>query len=289
MRRKGYLFGIFVIALLLLVGCSKTASEKTILTTTNTYYEPVKSIVGNKYKVESIIKSVNVDPHSYSPTAHVSQKVATSPLVVANGIGYDDWINKLAESNNKQDNQLSFGSDVLHLKNGDNEHIWFNLYYMKKLTKTVYQRVSEIDNLNKDYYRKNYLKYDQKLDKLIDQQDQIKKYAQGKKAYVTEPLPDYLLKNLGVTVSDNHFAKSIEDGTDPSIKDIHDIQNGLKNHQVDFLVVNKQVSSSVVNKIKQTAIDENIPIVYLTETLPSNVGYYEWMSNILQKILDVVK
>jgi zinc/manganese transport system substrate-binding protein len=289
MRRKGYLFGIFVIALLLLVGCSKTASEKTILTTTNTYYEPVKSIVGNKYKVESIIKSVNVDPHSYSPTAHVSQKVATSPLVVANGIGYDDWINKLAESNNKQDNQLSFGSDVLHLKNGDNEHIWFNLYYMKKLTKTVYQRVSEIDNLNKDYYRKNYLKYDQKLDKLIDQQDQIKKYAQGKKAYVTEPLPDYLLKNLGVTVSDNHFAKSIEDGTDPSIKDIHDIQNGLKNHQVDFLVVNKQVSSSVVNKIKQTAIDENIPIVYLTETLPSNVGYYEWMSNNLQKILDVVK
>ena len=160
---------------------------------------------------------------------------------------------------------------------------------MKKLTKTVYQRVSEIDNLNKDYYRKNYLKYDQKLDKLIDQQDQIKKYAQGKKAYVTEPLPDYLLKNLGVTVSDNHFAKSIEDGTDPSIKDIHDIQNGLKNHQVDFLVVNKQVSSSVVNKIKQTAIDENIPIVYLTETLPSNVGYYEWMSNNLQKILDVVK
>ncbi|AKP67294.1 metal ABC transporter solute-binding protein, Zn/Mn family [Companilactobacillus ginsenosidimutans] len=289
MKRNKYLLGIFILSLVLLVGCSKNSTEKTILTTTNTYYEPVKSIVGDKYKVESIIKSVNVDPHSYTPTSDVSQNVAKAPLIVSNGLGYDDWINKLVESNNKQDDLLSLGNDVLHLKNGSNEHVWFNVSYMKKLAKIFYQRISEMDNLNKDYYKKNYQAYDKKLDKLIDKENQIKKIANGKKAYVTEPLPDYLLKDLGVSVEDNHFAKAIEDGNDPSIKDIRDIQNGLKNHEVDFIVVNKQVSSGTVDKIKTTAKENNIPIVYLTETLPSDVGYYSWMNGTLDEILDVLK
>ncbi|MCH4009881.1 metal ABC transporter solute-binding protein, Zn/Mn family [Companilactobacillus sp.] len=287
MKRKRYIFGILLLSLLLLVGCSKQSTEKKILTTTNTYYEPVKSIVGNKYKVQSIVKSVNVDPHSYTPTADVSQKVAKAPLIISNGIGYDDWINKLAEANNKQDSVINFGSDVLHYKDGANEHLWFSVSHMKLLTKTLYERVSESDNLNKKYYKNNYHKYNQKLDKLIDKESQIKKDLNGKNAYVTEPLPDYLLKDLGVTVKDNHFAKSIEDGTDPSIKDIKDIQNGLKNHQVDFLVVNKQVHSSIVNKIKQTAKDNDVPIIYLTETLPSNLGYYEWMNQTLDQFAKV--
>lgn len=284
MKRKQYILGIIIIGLLVLVGCSKQSTEKTILTTTNTFYEPVKSIVGNKYKVESIIKSTSVDPHSYTPTADVSTKVAKSPLIISNGVGYDDWINKLVESNNKQDDDLNFGADVLHYKNGVNEHLWFSVKHMKKLSKTLYQRISEMDGLNKKYYLKNYQAYNKKLDKLIDKENSIRRYSSGKKAYVTEPLPNYLLKDLGVTVEDNHFAKAIEDGTDPSIKDVKDIQNGLKNHQVDMLVVNKQVKSNVVDKLKKTAQDNQIPIVYLTETLPKGLGYSEWMDNNLSKI-----
>lgn len=283
MKQRKYLFGIFILSLLLLVGCSKTASEKTILTTTNTYQEPVKTIVGNKFKVDSIIKSTNVDPHSFSPTSTTSKAVAKSPLIVANGLGYDDWIDKLVEANNKQDDELDFGEDILHLKNGANEHIWFSVNNMKQLSKVFYQRVSEMDKLNKKYYHKNYQKYIAKLDKLSQREKSLKKQLQGKKTFVTEPLPDYLLKDLGVSVEDNHFAKAIEDGTDPSVKDIHTIQSGLKNHQVDFLVVNKQVSSGVINKITKTAKQNNIPIIYLTETVPNKLGYYQWMNDILDQ------
>lgn len=285
MRRKWiYLFGSAMILFLFLTGCSKSTNEKTILTSTNSYYEPVKSIVGDKYKVEPIVKSVNVDPHSYKPTTDISKKVSKAALVVSNGLGYDDWVNKLAEANNKQDDVLNYGADVLHLKNGSNEHLWFDVDGMKKLSKIVYQRVSDMDNLNKKTYHKNYQKYDQKLDKLLAREKAIKQSAQGKKAYVTEPLPDYLLKDLGISVADNHFAKAIEDETDPSVKDIQEIQNGLKSHKVDVLAVNKQVSSGIVNKIKKTAKENDVPIVYLTETLPKDLGYYEWMDQNLDQI-----
>ena len=272
-----------------MTGCSKNNSQKNIITTTvNTYNEPVQSIVGNKYQVEPIIKSVNVDPHSFSPSTNNSKQVADSKLIVANGLGYDDWINKMVTANSQQNNFIDFGN-VLGMKNGDNEHIWFGVNHMKKLSKAVYQHMARVDVNSKNYYYVNYKKYMHKLDRLSDREKSIKKLAKGKVAYVTEPLPDYLLKDIGVKIADNHFAKAIEEDTDPSIKDVNDMEQGMKDHKVDFIVVNKQVSSSIITKMTDTAKQYDIPIIYFTETLPSDVGYYSWMSDNLDQIEKVVK
>ncbi|WP_125770665.1 metal ABC transporter solute-binding protein, Zn/Mn family [Companilactobacillus furfuricola] len=289
MKRKKYFLAIFLLMILVLTGCSKNNSQKNIITTTvNTYNEPVQSIVGDKYQVEPIIKSVNVDPHSFSPSTNNSKQVADSKLIVANGLGYDDWINKMVTANSQQKNFIDFGN-VLGLKNGDNEHIWFGVDHMKKLSKAVYQHMTRVDVNSKNYYYVNYKKYTHKLDHLSDREKSIKKIAQGKVAYVTEPLPYYLLKDIGVKIADTHFAKAIEEDTDPSIKDVNDMEQGMKDHKVDFIVVNKQVSSSIITKMMDTAKHYHIPIVYFTETLPSDVGYYSWMSDNLDQIEKVVK
>lgn len=283
MKRKKYLIGILFLAAFLLVACNRTSTEKKILTTTNTYYEPVKSIVGKKYEVEPLIKSTSVDPHDFKPTTKVSKQITGAPLVVANGLGYDDWVNDIVEANNMQDSKLSLGEDVLHQKQGSNAHLWFKVDNVKKLSKSVYERVSESDKLNKKTYKRNYQAYIKKLNKLTDKEQQIKQTTNGKKAYITEPLPYYLLQDLGIKVQDSHFAKAIEDGTDPSIKDVQEIQTGLKNNKVDYLVVNKQVTSGVIKKIVKTAKENNVKIIYLTETLPRSVGYYKYMNDILDK------
>ncbi|WP_125710165.1 metal ABC transporter solute-binding protein, Zn/Mn family [Companilactobacillus zhongbaensis] len=289
MKRKKYFFAVILLMILVVTGCTKNNSQKNVITTTvNTYYEPVKSIVGDKYQVDPIIKSVNVDPHSFSPSTNNSKQIADSKLIVANGLGYDDWVNKMVTANSQQNNFIDFGN-ILGKKNGDNEHLWFGVNNMKKLSKAVYQQMSRVDSNSKNYYYGNYKKYAHKLDHLSDREKSIKKLANGKVAYVTEPLPDYLLKDIGVKVADNHFAKAIEEDTDPSIKDVNDMEQGMKNHQVDFIVVNKQVSSSIITKMMNTAKKYNIPIVYFTETLPSDVGYYDWMSDNLDQIEKVVK
>lgn len=289
MKNKKYLLSIIILLIAILAGCGRNNSEKNVITTTvNTYNEPVKSIVGNKYHVESIIKSVNVDPHSFSPSTNNSKQIADSKLIVSNGLGYDDWVNKMVAANSQQKNLIDFGN-VLGKKNGDNEHIWFGVDHMKKLVKAVYQHMIKVDSDSKNYYYGNYTKYLKKLDQLSDREKSLKKYSQGKVAYVTEPLPDYLLDDLGVKVADEHFAKAIEDDTDPSIKDVNDMEQGMRDHKVDFLVVNKQVTSSIITKMINTAKANDIPIVYFTETLPSDLGYYDWMTGNLNQIEKVVK
>ena len=289
MHRKKYFVIVILFFFLFLTGCGKNNSEKNLITTTvNTYNEPVKSIVGNRFKVESIIKSVNVDPHSFSPSTNNSKQIADSKLIVANGLGYDDWVNKMVAANSQQKNLIDFGN-VLKLKNGSNEHIWFSISNMKKLSKAIYDHMARVDVNSKNYYYGNYKKYLNKLNQLSDREKSIKKYSQGKEVLVTEPLPDYLLKDLGVKVVDNHFALAIEENTDPSIKDVNNMEKGMKNHDVDFIVVNKQVTSSIITKMVNTAKQNHIPIVYLTETLPTDLGYYDWMSGNLNQIEKVVK
>lgn len=284
---------IFLVAMLTLLiflgGCStKKPSQRIITTTVNTYKEPVASVVGNKYKVESIIKSVNVDPHSFSPSSNNAKLVADSSLIVSSGLGYDDWINKIVAANSQDKNLIDF-ADILHKKDGDNEHIWFKVSNVQKLSQTVYQRISKIDPKNQAYYQANFKKYDLKLNSLIQREQALKKYTKGMKAYITEPLPYYMLQDLGVSVANPHFAKAIEDDTDPSITDVKNMENGLKNHKVDFLIVNKQVTSGIITKMTGLAKKYNVPIVYFTETLPSDLGYYAWMDGNISQIERIVK
>lgn len=290
MRKRNIVVLVLFSLLIFIGGCSnkKPTSQKIITTTVNTYIEPIKSVVGNKYKVESIIKSVNVDPHSFSPSSNDAKLIADSKLIVSSGLGYDDWVNKIVTANSQDKNLIDF-ANVLGKKDGANEHIWFGVQNVQQLSQKIYQRMAKEDPKNKAYYQANFKKYDLKLDSLIQREAALKKYTNGKKAYVTEPLPYYLLKDLGVTIANPHFAKAIEDDTDPSIEDVKDMENGLRKHQVSFLVVNKQVTSGIITKMTSLAKKYHVPIIYFTETLPSNLGYYDWMNGNITQIERIVE
>ena len=291
MRKRNVLLLVLFSLLIFVGGCGhKTASDKEIITTTvNTYTEPLKSVVGDKYHVESIIKSVNVDPHSFSPSSNDAKQVADSRLIVASGLGYDDWVEKIVTANSQDKNLIDFSRDVLHKQNGDNEHVWFGVKNVQKLSQAVAQHMSQVDPKNKTYYQANFKKYKLKLNGLVKREAKLKQQTAGKKAYVTEPLPYYLLKDLGVSIANPHFAKAIEEDTDPSIEDIKKMEDGLRHHKVSFLVVNKQVTSGIITKMTNLAKKNKVPIIYFTETLPSDLGYYEWMNGNLSQIERIVK
>lgn len=91
----------FTSTLILMAGCSQNNSSTKdgkikITTTTDFYGEVAKAVVGNKGKVTSAINDPNVDPHDYEPTSKIAKKVTNSDVLIANGVGYDGWMDKLA-------------------------------------------------------------------------------------------------------------------------------------------------------------------------------------------------
>lgn len=252
-----------------------------VVTSLNFYGETAKEVAGKYGKVTSIIDNASVDPHDYQPGTAQANQVGNANVVIENGLGYDEWLNKVVKSNSQRYSPKVINVEQLMGKrSGDNEHLWYEAVTMKKLAQRLANQYSRIDPAHRDYYQQNTQKYIASLKPLDREIAQIKANvnSENNKVAVSEPVFDYSLTALGYQVVDQHFEKAIEDGNDPSPQDIQQLQSAIKNHEIAFFVENSQTSDHVVNGLVKLARENNVPVLKVTETKPKNTkNYQEWM------------
>ena len=283
------IMGFVTLVSLITVGCSNkqnstSQSDKiSIVTTTNVYSDIAKNIVGKYGTATAIIDKSSVDPHDFDPTTTDAKKVAQANIIVANGLGYDSWMNKLAKSVDKK--PVLVGEDLMGLKSGNNPHIWYNLDMPTKYVDYLVKRLSKLDKKHAAYFKENGEKYLAKIDK-IKQLAQANKGDQ-KTVFVSEPVFDYALQEAGYKIGDKKFEEAIENGTDPSPKTINEMNNAIKQKKIAFFVNNTQASSSTVNAFVKLAKKNNVPVLNVRETIPNNTTYLAWMKENYQKLADI--
>ena len=283
------IMGLVTLVSLITVGCSNkqnstSQSDKiSIVTTTNVYSDIAKNIVGKYGTATAIIDKSSVDPHDFDPTTADAKKVAQANIIVANGLGYDSWMNKLAKSVDKK--PVLVGEDLMGLKSGNNPHIWYNLDMPTKYVDYLVKRLSKLDKKHAAYFKENGEKYLAKIDK-IKQLAQANKGDQ-KPVFVSEPVFDYALQEAGYKIGDKEFEEAIENGTDPSPKTINEMNNSIKQKKIAFFVNNTQASSSTVKSFVKLAKKNNVPVLNVRETIPNNTTYLAWMKENYQKLADI--
>ena len=285
------IMGLVTLLSLITVGCSNKqnstsqSNKISIVTTTNVYSDIAKNIVGKYGTATAIIDKSSVDPHDFDPTTADAKKVAKANIIVANGLGYDSWMNKLAKSVDKK--PVLVGEDLMGLKSGDNPHIWYNLDMPTKYVEYLVKRLSKLDKKHAAYFKENGEKYLAKIDK-IKQLAQANKGDQ-KPVFVSEPVFDYALQEAGYKIGDKKFEEAIENGTDPSPKTINEMNNAIKQKKIAFFVNNTQASSSTVKSFVKLAKKNNVPVLNVRETIPNNTTYLAWMKENYQKLADIQK
>ncbi|EKQ17125.1 periplasmic-binding component of an ABC superfamily zinc transporter [Lacticaseibacillus paracasei] len=263
---------------------SSNGSKIQVVASLDFYGEVAKAVGGNKVSVQSIINNPAVDPHDYEPTTKVGKSVASADLVVASGIGYDGWMDKVVKSADKSKNYLRVADDLMNKKEGDNEHIWYDPRTMPKLANTLADKFAKKDPADKATFKANAKKYIASLDNLNTLINKLKSKVNGQLVDVSEPVFGYALDYLGYKVNDDHFSKSTEDGTDYSAKDIHGIETDIKEKKIAFFVNNIQASSKTVNQLVKLAEQNNVPVLKVTETLPKGKNYRAWMTSQYQQL-----
>ncbi|MDN6103467.1 MAG: metal ABC transporter solute-binding protein [Lacticaseibacillus paracasei] len=263
---------------------SSNGSKIQVVASLDFYGEVAKAVGGNKVSVQSIINNPAVDPHDYEPTTKVGKSVASADLVVASGIGYDGWMDKVGKSADQSKNYLRVADDLMNKKEGDNEHIWYDPRTMPKLANTLADKFAKKDPADKATFKANAKKYIASLDDLNTLINKLKSKVNGQLVDVSEPVFGYALDYLGYKVNDDHFSKSTEDGTDYSAKDIHGIETDIKEKKIAFFVNNIQASSKTVNQLVKLAEQNNVPVLKVTETLPKGKNYRTWMTSQYQQL-----
>lgn len=293
---KAALLALVVVVLGIgLAGCSSNSASSNgkikITATTDFYGEVAKAVAGNKGDVTSIITNPNVDPHDYQASTKVAKETVGSKIVIANGIGYDGWMNNLVKDSSKVD-YIKVGEDLMNKKNGDNPHLWYNPATMPKLANTIADKLGKLQPKNKAYFKKNAKKYIASLKPINAKIAQLKQVASTKKnkdVYVSEPVFDYALEATGFKVGDPAFENDTEKGVDPSPQTIRTMQNGIKNHKIAFFVFNKQVDSKTVNNLVALAKKNKVPVLPVTETLPADKDYVSWMDSQYAELINILK
>ena len=135
-------------------------------------------------KVDAILLvPVGVEPHDWEPTIKDVQKMQASDMIIINGIGFENWVEKLEEINysgiivdtsngilvkdSEEDEHADEHDDHDH-ESGD-PHIWLNPVYAKIQVQNIADAFSKYDPENQQYYQSNAESYIEKLD-LLDSQ-----------------------------------------------------------------------------------------------------------------------
>ncbi|NRO91498.1 Manganese-binding lipoprotein MntA [Lactobacillus helveticus] len=287
-----FIMGLMGMIMLLASACSnkdqaKTKSDKvSIVTTTNVYADIAKNVAGKYGSVQAIIKNSATDPHDFEPTTADAKKLTNANIIVANGLGYDSWMNKLASSVSKK--PVLVGEDLMGLKKVDNLHIWYDLDMPTKYVNYLVKRLSKLDKKHAAYFKENGDKYLAKIAKV----KQIAKSADkknNKPVFVSEPVFDYGLEEAGYKMGDKEFEEAIENGTDPSPKTINKMTNEIKDKKIAFFVNNTQASSSTVKTFVKLAKENGVPVLNVRETIPNHMTYLDWMRENYQNLANISK
>lgn len=287
-----FIMGLMGMIMLLASACSnkdqaKTKSDKvSIVTTTNVYADIAKNVASKYGSVQAIIKNSATDPHDFEPTTADAKKLTDANIIVANGLGYDSWMNKLASSVSKK--PVLVGEDLMGLKKGNNPHIWYDLDMPTKYVNYLVKRLSKLDKKHAAYFKENGDKYLAKIAKV----KQIAKSADkknNKPVFVSEPVFDYGLEEAGYKIGDKEFEEAIENGTDPSPKTINKMTNEIKDKKIAFFVNNTQASSSTVKTFVKLAKENGVPVLNVRETIPNYMTYLDWMRENYQNLANISK
>ena len=143
-------------------------SKLQVISSFSPLYEFSKNVGQEKVDVVLLVP-VGVEPHDWEPTAKDVQRMQKSDLIIINGIGFENWVDNLQETN--YSGKIVDTSNGIQIRNSDNQkskdpHIWLNPVYAKIQVQNIALAFSQSDPENQPYYQSNAEKYMEKLDLL---------------------------------------------------------------------------------------------------------------------------
>lgn len=279
-------------SLALLAGCgsssdsadAKSASAKVpVVASTNVYGDIVRSIGADRVDVTSVISDPDQDPHSYEADTQNQLALSKAKVVVENGGGYDDFVDRMLKSGNNDSAEVIDAVRVSGRtapKGGElNEHVWYDFPTVARVADRISAALAKADPADAAAFRKNATAFKAELAPLEAKEARIKKEHGGEAVAITEPVPLYMIEASGlVNRTPAQFSEAIEEGDDVSPRILQQNLALFSGRKVKALVYNEQTSGPQTEKTEAAAKTAGIPVVPVTETLPKGKDYLGWMT-----------
>ena len=243
----------------------------------NFYGDLVAQLGGDAVSVFSILENPDQDPHLFEASVSTARRLSAARLVVYNGLGYDPWMEKmLRASANPARIEISAAALVPPSKDA-NPHLWYALPTVIAVARTVSQKLTALDPSHKKEFDTRLAVFEQSLAPLQQQIDSLRQQYLGVAVTATEPVFGYMAEALGFQMRNISFQWAIMNDTEPAASDIVALEKDLNQRRVRVLFFNRQASGKAAQRAKNLALRQHIPVVGVSETLPTGMHYQDWM------------
>jgi zinc/manganese transport system substrate-binding protein/manganese/iron transport system substrate-binding protein len=264
-REVNVLRVLALVPLLLLAACDTgttatstppASSGLSVVATTTQIRSIAEAVLGDRGTVRSIL-TPGADAHEFEPKPSDVQGISESKLVLKNGIGLDDWVDKLIE-NAGGDRPLVTVTEGITPRAGDEEsehgeadpHVWLDVSNAMTMTANIHDALVKADPANEATYKANadtYLARLRDLDKYI--RDQVATVPpENRKMVTNHDAFGYYVNAYGLTFVGS-IIPSMSTGAQPSAQDVAALIGKIKEQKVKAIFLESSINPSMAQQI----------------------------------------
>lgn len=295
---------------LALSGCAASADggetgALQVVASTNVYGQLAAEIGGDRVEVTSLIDSAAKDPHGYEATARDRLAVQKADLVIANGGGYDAFMDELIDgsdavvitaaefSHDYPDAVVDDHDDADHADEheghshieGFNEHVWFDVHTVSHVAEQIAADLTELDPAGEADYSAAAEKLAGELEAIEGELDELHAKLEGTPVFITEPLPGALAAAAGLDdVAPEGFASAVEEGNEVAPAILLESLSLVEDGGVRAVLANAQTGGAETSRVEDAARGAGIPVITFHELLSADQSYPEWMRSAISDL-----
>jgi zinc transport system substrate-binding protein len=244
---------ILFISYLFISGCSVEKQKSQIVTTIYPFKAIIQEIVGDKFKVKSVLPS-GADPHTYEMLPSDFKTIQNSAAFFYGSEALDGWAARIDLDNKIEMLKLVPEEFLIEIKvhnyfddhhhHGDDEeslgidpHFWVDPITVNSMLTNLLHELLKIDPDNAEYYKNNADKFSAKLSDLDEKLKKETADIKYRNVFTAHPFYSYFFERYNFFV-----AGSIEvaPGYHSTPKDIKQLMELVKEQNVKAIFTHKQ-------------------------------------------------
>ena len=214
-----------------------------------TSFYPMYIIAENITEGASNIELVNMADvnvgclHDYTLTTEDMKNVENADIFISNGLGMENFIDKVIESNSDMEvvDSSTNITNIISDENETNAHIWTSIEKYIIQVENITEGLKNNNPENADIYEKNANEYINKLNDLKNEYLEKLQELKGKKAVVLNEAFEYMGQELGldmIVIKTDHEESTI------SAEMLKTTIDTMKEEQIDMIIIDKNDNKS---------------------------------------------
>jgi len=242
------------------------------------YGNIAQQLGGDKVSVTSILSDPNVDPHEYESSVQDGIAITSANIVIENGLQYDAWMDKLIGASPSSNRIIITAGTVAPDLLPQNPHVWYGIDNISAIAQAITNALIKTDPADAGLFQSNLATFNDSLAPITAKMSEIKAQYAGTPVGLTETIYLYQTGSMGLDVlTPIAFERAIAEGNDPSAQDVNTTDQQITGKKIKVLIYNSQTVTPITTNLQSAAQANGIPVVPVTETMPTSDTYQSWM------------